>query len=97
MPITMTKTMDILIVQNFIKYLRLLIFFIIICYLVFKADYNLDQIYEKINSGFSSIAYIIILNIIFFNLISVRMFLVFKLGLKKYNWFLQKTHTGHGK
>ncbi len=76
--------------KNFIKYLRLLIFFIIICYLVFKADYNLDQIYEKINSGFSSIAYIIILNIIFFNLIAVRMFLVFKLGLKKFllyfNW-----------
>ncbi len=76
--------------KNLIKYIKLLIFFLIISYLVFKAEYNFDQIYEKINTGFSSILLIIVLNIIFFNLISLRMFLVFKLGLKKFllyfNW-----------
>ena len=39
-------------------YLRLIIFFIIIAYLVFKAEYNFDQIYEKINAGFFSIVLI---------------------------------------
>jgi len=68
-------------------YLRLIIFFIIIAYLVFKAEYNFDQIYEKINVGFFSIVLIIIIHVIYFNFVSLRMFLVFKIGLKKFLYY----------
>ena len=68
-------------------YLRLIIFFIIIAYLVFKAEYNFDQIYEKINVGFFSIVLIIIIHVIHFNFVSLRMFLVFKIGLKKFLYY----------
>ncbi len=70
--------------KNSLKYFKLILFFVIFAYLIFKAEYNFDQIYEKINTGFFNIIIIIIFNIIFFTLISVRMFLVLKLGLKKF-------------
>tara|TARA_B110000003_G_scaffold263101_1_gene286405 strand:- start:99 stop:1067 length:969 start_codon:yes stop_codon:yes gene_type:complete len=70
--------------KNIIHYLRLVIFFVIVAYLLFKADYNLNQIYEKINTGFYSILLIIFLHILHLNFVNMRMFLVFKLGLKKF-------------
>jgi len=70
--------------KNIIHYLRLVIFFVIVAYLLFKADYNLNQIYEKINTGFYSILLIIFLHILHLNFVNIRMFLVFKLGLKKF-------------
>lgn len=69
------------------KYLRLLIFFIIILYLIFKADYNLNQVYEKINSGLYGIFIIIILHIIHLNFVALRMYFVFKIGLKKFLYY----------
>lgn len=76
--------------KNLLKYYKLIFFFVILTYLIFKAEYNFGQIYEKINTGFFNIIIIIIFHIIFFNLISLRMFLVLKLGLKKFlpyfNW-----------
>lgn len=76
--------------KSSIKYFKLIIFFSIIIYLIFKADYNYQQIYEKIDSGFSSIILIVFLHIIHLNFISLRMFLVFKIGLKRFlqyfNW-----------
>jgi hypothetical protein len=70
--------------KNIIKLTRLLAFFVIASYLVFKADYNFDQIYEKINAGVYSILLIVFLHIMHLNFVSLRMFLVFKLGLNNF-------------
>ena len=76
--------------KNFyFKFIRILIFFTIIGYLVFKADYNLDQIYSKINEGYSKIILIVLLHITFMNFISLRMFLVFKLGIKNFLYYFK--------
>ena len=70
--------------RKLLKFSKLILFFIIFSYLIFKADYNLDQIYERINTSFIDIILIIIFHIIFFNTISLRMFLVLKLGLNRF-------------
>ncbi len=67
-----------------LNYLRLGIFLIIAVFLLLKADYNLSQIYNKIILDKLNILYIIIAFIIFHNIVGIRMFVIFKLGLKKF-------------
>ena len=67
-----------------LTYLRLGIFLIITIFLLFKADYNLNQIYSKIITDKLNICFIILAFIIFHNIIGIRMFVIFKLGLKNF-------------
>ena len=67
-----------------LTYLRLGIFLIITIFLLFKADYNLNQIYSKIITDKLNIGFIILAFIIFHNIIGIRMFVIFKLGLKNF-------------
>ena len=41
--------------KNSLNYFKLILFIVIVAYLIFKAEYNFDQIYYKINTGLSLI------------------------------------------
>ena len=75
--------------KNILKYLKLLTFLFIFGYLVYQANYNLNQIYEKLESNFSNILVIVLLHIAHLNCVCLRMFLVFKIGLKKFLFYFK--------
>lgn len=70
--------------KNIFRYVKLIFFLFIVGYLIFKANYNLAQIYQKIQNNYLSIFLVIFLHVLHLNFINLRMFLVFKLGLNKF-------------
>ena len=75
--------------KNILKYIKLLTFLFIFGYLVYQANYNLNQIYEKLESNFSNILVIVLVHIAYLNCVCLRMFLVFKIGLKKFLFYFK--------
>jgi hypothetical protein len=75
--------------KNILKYIKLLIFLFIFSFLIFQANYNLSQIYENLENNFSNILLIVLLHIVYLNCVCLRIFLVFKIGLKKFLFYFE--------